>query len=121
MPISQQRNGSGLSEPGLHVRGAYAKMLQRACREQLYDTSRALLDSAEARVTEAAYEADLAERTEALFAERAKAGEPVIAWWYWLADAGMLPLPEPLHRVGNANGPRRVQVCADDRIVEVHI
>jgi hypothetical protein len=54
-----------------------------------------------------------------LFNERVGPGEPVITWWYWLRDAGMLPLPEPLDTVGSAGGPRRVLVTADDRIEEI--
>jgi hypothetical protein len=47
-----------------------------------------------------------------LFGERVGAGEPVVAWWYWLP----LPLPEPLDGVGRADGPRHVRVGADDMI-----
>jgi hypothetical protein len=54
-----------------------------------------------------------------LFNECVGAGQPVIAWWYWLSDARFLPLPEPLDSVGHSNGPRRVRVSMDDRIEEI--
>jgi hypothetical protein len=119
MPLD--RNGfSGSPALGVHAPGVYVRMLRESCRVEVRDRQYghlALMDTNDPERVSGARKAEALAGE--LFNERVGAGQPVIAWWYWLSDAGLLPLPEPLDTVGSAAGPRRVVVTADDRIEEI--
>jgi hypothetical protein len=119
MPIRSQHNGCGEDVPSLHWPGVYTRMLRKACQVEAGDRfgHLALMDTNDPARAAGLREAE--KLAGELFNERVGAGEPVIAWWYWLRDAGMLPLPEPLDTVGSAGGPRRVLVTVNDRIKEI--
>jgi len=62
----------------------------------------------------AEYEREVAVLADLLFDEHA--GEPVIAWWYWLPR----PLPLPLRAVGRAaDAPRQFRVIPGDLVEPV--
>jgi hypothetical protein len=120
VPIRSARNGFGGADTGVRVPGVYARMLREACRDEVRRRGDypylALMDDAE-RVAAAKLEIEV--QSDELFNARVSVGEPVVAWWYWFKDLGLLPLPEPLDEVGNAAGPRRLLVTVDDRIEEI--
>jgi hypothetical protein len=114
--MARRPAGREVAAPGVRVPGVYARVLREACREEVRRRGAygylALIDD---RERETAAEIEIELLAEDLFNERA--GEPVEAWWYWLSDADFLPLPESLHNVGTAGGPRRLLVFPNNRIV----
>ena len=109
--------GEVVGTPGVRVPGVYRKMLREACRVEVSRHQYgylALMDDNDPAYVVGLCEAEVLSGE--LFNERVGAGEPVVAWWYWLSDAGMLPLPPPLDTVGSASGPREVLVTPDDTI-----
>ena len=95
----------------------YQSVLRQACKREIEETDEScnpadwLLSSDDPKKL-AEWDRRVAALADQLFDERVGAGEPVIAWWYWLP----LPLPAPLDRVGRADGPRRLGVTVDDYV-----
>ncbi len=106
-------------ENSVHVSGVYESVLRQWCRREIIDESGARLAIAWVTASDdptkrAEWEAEVTALAGLLFDERVGAGEPVVAWWYWLP-----PLPPPLDVVGRADGPRRVRVTADDVLTAI--
>jgi hypothetical protein len=121
MPIERNHQVANVDDGmSILLRGVYVRMLRMSCEAEVGERQfghLALMGINDPERVAGVREA--AARAGELFNERIGAGQPLIAWWYWFADAGLLPLPEPLGSVGQAGGVRRVQVSVDDRIREM--
>jgi hypothetical protein len=94
----------------IHVPGSYEAALRESCRREMMNPT-AWLEASGDAASFAAYERDTAVLADLLCDERA--GEPVIAWWYWLPT----PLPPQLRTVGRAaDAPRQFRVIPGDLV-----
>lgn len=95
----------------IHVPGSYEAALRGSCRREVMNLNpTAWLEASGDAASFAAYERDTEVLADLLCDERA--GEPVIAWWYWLPRP-----PPPLQGVGRAaDAPRQFRVIPGDLV-----